>query len=229
MDAYNVSLGDEPIYFLAYNLFSQNIEAALVGTARPTDANLQLVSSLGGRPVRFYEARQVSALRETPPATPDMPSSEKFQVASILEGGTPRSSIADSNEVSTEILERRSSLGVAVSEQTGAAPPPMPGHPPLPNQQQTEPRLVVVGDAEFAANAFLTQQGGSGGFTLLMSSVNWLRGRMELLGIDPKEREPSHLNKTPKERWAMVWQPTVLFMLFFIVTGITVWKVRHTA
>lgn len=229
LQPFNVALGNEPVYFLAFNLFSQSVEARLSGSAAPSDASLQLVTSLGGRTVPFYEARRVAPLRETPPAGPQGPPPEKYEVVTILEGGIPKSELGESKEVSTDILKRRTSLGVAVSERTGTPPPAMPGHPPLADQQKSEPRLVVLGDAEFAANAFLTQRGGSGGFTLLMSSVNWLRGRMELLGISPKEREPTHLEKTAKERWAMVWQPTALFMLFFVVTGITVWKVRHTA
>jgi hypothetical protein len=229
LERVNVTLGDEAIRFLQEDLFGR-VFSSLSGYASPTDVQLQLVSSLGRRPVTFYESREVAAARQSPP-TPGAPSAEPYQVTSIVEGGVPASELQkelDKNLVD-ELFRRRTSLGVAVSENKGAAPPPMPGHPPLPNQQDSEPRLVVLGDAEFAANAFLTRQGGSGGFTLLMGSVNWLRGRLELLGIEPKERKATGLAKSKEERWAMVWKPTVLFLCFFVAAGIAVWKVRHTA
>jgi len=86
--------------------------------------------------------------------------------------------------------------------------------------------LVVFGDSEFASNAAMLKDGG-GAYYILMSSVNWLRGRMELLGIPPKSRKPHEYRASPAEQLSLTWKPTVLMLVGLLAIGMTVWTVRH--
>jgi len=59
------------------------------------------------------------------------------------------------------------------------------------------PRLVVVGDSDFAGNQLL--QANFGNSVLLSNSMNWLVDRQQLLSIPPKKTEQVHLSLTQSE------------------------------
>ena len=83
------------------------------------------------------------------------------------------------------------SLGAAVS---ATATPADPSKPPDPNEPpKPETRLVVYGDSDFGANAYL---GFSGNKDLFMNTLGWLSQQENLISIRPKEPDDRRLTIT---------------------------------
>jgi hypothetical protein len=115
-------------------------------------------------------------------------------------------------------------VGVAVTE--GKTPPPMPGHPPLPNTEG-EPRLIVFGDASWASNAIL-YQATPDNFALFSSCLAWLSGRHDIgEQIPASTRNMYRLKLAPGESWGLVLLPGALMLFGVVALGFGVWVVRR--
>ncbi len=118
------------------------------------------------------------------------------------------------------------SLAVAVSRNDGSAPDPhmgMPGAPPP--RQNTTPLLVVFGDASFASNHWVNQLPTNS--DLFLNSVNWLRGRLELIGIQPKTKKSLRLTLDDRKYYRMIFMPTGIMLAGLIGLAGGVWVIRH--
>ena len=82
--------------------------------------------------------------------------------------------------------------------------------------------MVVVGDADFLANAFYNRSSDA----FFLNSVNWLRGRLDLIGIPPKEKKKLVL-EADASPWRMALRPIGYIVTVLFVMGVTVWIVRH--
>lgn len=93
---------------------------------------------------------------------------------------------------------------------------------------QIEPMLVVAGDAEFAANRALSGPNGRIGYSFLLSSVNWLRGRKDLLAdIPPRRHEPLRLAGDADAHRGLVWKSSLFLCALITTAGATVWTLRR--
>ena len=92
-----------------------------------------------------------------------------------------------------------------------------------------QPVLVVAGDGEFAGNRALALPAGRLSYGLLVASVNWLRGRKELLAdIPPLRHEPYQLAGDPADHRTLVWTSSLLLCAAIVTAGTTIWTVRRT-
>jgi hypothetical protein len=90
------------------------------------------------------------------------------------------------------------------------------------------PALVIVGDAEFAANRMLTGPEGRSTSGFLLASLNWLRGRRELLGDVPPRRHAGYrLSGTADDHRGLVWKSTLALWALIATAGVTVWTTRR--
>lgn len=90
------------------------------------------------------------------------------------------------------------------------------------------PALVAVGDAEFAANRMLSGPEGRASSGFLIASLNWLRGRRELLGdVPPRRHESYRLTGTADGHRSLVWKPSLALWALLATAGITVWTTRR--
>lgn len=93
---------------------------------------------------------------------------------------------------------------------------------------ESQPALVVVGDAEFISNRVLSEQAGRVNSSFVLSSLNWLRGRRELLGDIPPHRHESHrLAGTPADQRGIVWKSSLVLWSLIVTAGATVWTSRR--
>jgi ABC-type uncharacterized transport system involved in gliding motility auxiliary subunit len=96
-------------------------------------------------------------------------------------------------QLNADAGDRQGPVAMAVAIST-PKPPDTP-EAPAANQKPAEPetRLVVFGDADFAANAYGGQLGNA---DLFMNSVNWLTAQENLIAIRPREAGDSRLTIT---------------------------------
>lgn len=93
---------------------------------------------------------------------------------------------------------------------------------------RSDPVLVAVGDAEFVSNHALGEPGGSASVRFVVASLEWLRGRRDLLAdIPPRRRESIRLSGTPEMHRGLVWKSTLFLSAVIVTCGATVWTVRR--
>jgi hypothetical protein len=93
---------------------------------------------------------------------------------------------------------------------------------------EPQPALVVVGDAEFIANRVLAEPSGRVNSSFMISCLNWLRGRNELMGdIPPRRHEGYRLSGTSQEQRGLVWKSSLVLCSLIATAGATVWISRR--
>ncbi len=126
------------------------------------------------------------------------------------------------------------SVAVAV---TGRATPDNDDSEPGEKSQalDRQTRLIVIGDADFASNAFVYQSGlvkalagGAGNTDFLMNSINWLAGEEELISIRPKPTDIRPMNITGDQisKFTILFAGVVPFLI--IIFGVVIWYRRRS-
>jgi ABC-type uncharacterized transport system involved in gliding motility auxiliary subunit len=113
------------------------------------------------------------------------------------------------------------SLAAAVS---AGEPPKDPAAPPTPDVSKPETRVVVYGDSDFAANAYL---GFSGNKDLFMNTLGWLSQQENLISIRPKEPEDRRLTITAAQQRNITWISLLGVPAIVFGTGILSWWRRR--
>jgi ABC-type uncharacterized transport system involved in gliding motility auxiliary subunit len=98
-------------------------------------------------------------------------------------------------------------LGVAASKKVG----------------DKEARLVVIGDSDFASNAY---QRSAANADLFVNSINWLAQEEDLISIRPKSQTDRKVELTPAANNILFWL-TLLMPLAVIGAGIQIWWKRR--
>jgi ABC-type uncharacterized transport system involved in gliding motility auxiliary subunit len=88
-------------------------------------------------------------------------------------------------------------------------------------------RLVVVGDADFAANASIAIS-QLANRDLVLSSIAWLAEQEDLVAVRPKNPDERRLDVNAAKRNVIRITSTVLFPMAIVVAGVLVWIRRRT-
>lgn len=117
-------------------------------------------------------------------------------------------------------------LGVAATRSAAADPPeatPEDAEDPA-DEADSNARLVVIGDSEFASNGYFEQQGNG---NLFMNAVTWLASDDSFISIRPREPGDRPLTMTPAQSSISFYLSMVLLPLGIIAGGISVWMKRR--
>jgi hypothetical protein len=115
-------------------------------------------------------------------------------------------------------------VAVAVSE--GAAPPIMPGHPPVGGE--SDPRLVVFGDASWLGDESLSGADHALNLDLFTSTLAWLRKKADIgVSAEAKERKEYRLQVPPGGGTRLILMPITVALLCILMLGGAVWVVRR--
>jgi gliding motility-associatede transport system auxiliary component len=119
---------------------------------------------------------------------------------------------------------RQVSLGVAVTAPVAGSTPepaPAPGAtaPPAP-----QTRLVVLGDSDFATNAFL---GTAGNEDLFLNMVNWLAQQENLISVRPRDPQDRRITLTAGQDRFVFWLTVLIIPAIVIGAGIQAWWRRR--
>ncbi len=107
------------------------------------------------------------------------------------------------------------------------SPAPSPSASPSPAEDKPKKpagRVVAVGDADFASNAFL---GFPGNQDLLVNSVAWLAEDADLISIRPREADDQRLFLTAEQQRLAFFFSLLALPGFFVVAGIWSWWRRR--
>lgn len=94
----------------------------------------------------------------------------------------------------------------------------------LEDRASDQARLVVFGDASFAANRFGSMSGNGDLFT---NAVNWLAGDEQKLSIRPKARGASSILITEDQQYGIMFFAVNFLPLVIVGVGYSVWAVRR--
>ncbi|CAN5396182.1 hypothetical protein BH10PLA2_BH10PLA2_03030 [soil metagenome] len=114
-------------------------------------------------------------------------------------------------------------VGMAITESSGA---PTPGNPHAAPQGNEKPRMIVVGDATWVSNLFMSEQLEAKNFDVFNSMLSWLRERPNNIGVDAKKRETFAFSPDV-DISRMFWMPCILMVVGVIGLGAGVWVVRR--
>ncbi len=183
----------------------------------------RIVENLGRVPVALVTARPLeltdtSMQQPTPPGAPP-----PAQDATPLLETTASATLATSG--GDETAGRSGPFTVAaVIDKT--QPPQQNPMMPSPQEEQTGPRIVVMGDAEMMSDQFINL-GLSGNAYFVLNSVNWLMENEKLISIPPKKDLPRYLTMNAGQK-RFVWALVVgIIPLAIGLAGFIVWWRRR--
>ncbi len=115
------------------------------------------------------------------------------------------------------------SIAAATAATAAAAPEPAakPGDPAPP---KPETRVAVMGDSDFASNAWLGMQGNR---DLLMNTVNWLAQNESLIAIRPRETGDRRVTLTSRQQSGVFWMALLLIPACVFGAGVYTWWRRR--
>ena len=87
-----------------------------------------------------------------------------------------------------------------------------------------EARVVVIGDSDFANNAFLRHQRNG---DLFLNAVSWLAEDEDLISVRPKDSENRSVQMTPADSGTLFWVTMVLLPGAAMGLGVLVWSRRR--
>jgi hypothetical protein len=238
---FNVQVGNDRVLCLPISNLNRGdpVKVPVVGTRRSLNPVAKLFSRGGF--VLLPNVRTVQP-RPTPPNMPPM--ANRFQAETLLVAPgqicwVETNLRADVSQVVESLLknekeqdekldqDKTHSVAVAVGE-----PQPPPANDPHAMMNpaaggEPKPRLVVIGSASFASNAFTAESSGRPNYDLVASCLSWLRERPSSIGLEGKSREFFVLNPKPEEVTRMRWLPAPMMLLGVVVLGTGVWLIRR--
>jgi ABC-type uncharacterized transport system involved in gliding motility auxiliary subunit len=113
-------------------------------------------------------------------------------------------------------------IAAAVSAPAGPADPSKP--PDNPDAPKAETRVVVFGDSDFGANAYL---GFSGNRDLYMNTMGWLSQQENLISIRPKQPDDRRLTLTAVQQNNILWLSLLIIPGFVFGSGVLSWWRRR--
>jgi ABC-type uncharacterized transport system involved in gliding motility auxiliary subunit len=77
-------------------------------------------------------------------------------------------------------------------------------------------RVVVIGDSDFASNAFVNLSGNRDFF---LNTLSWLAEEENLIAVRPRERQSAPVFLTAAQGQVLFWVPVILIPLAMVVAG----------
>ena len=152
------------------------------------------------------------------------PEKEGYDASRMLEGSDgswgERELKGDMRYDKDKDISGPTTLGVAVG--------PLESAQPGPSGPAGTAHIVVFADADFLSDRLMSNRNVkfSANSDLFLNSVNWMVGKTENIGIQPREQERRLVHMTPSRLTRVFWGAVVLPALAMVVLGIVVWRLR---
>jgi hypothetical protein len=177
-----------------------------------------------GAPPRYTADSLMSVVRQFAPIPESDLNADPTTVIARLRAEA-RKDPKELEKVQRMVLSTETSIAVTVSETKGQAPP-IPGHEFMGGESQ--PRMVVFGDASWVCNSEVSGRDGRLNYDLFSSCVNWLRERPDIGAQAVAEKTRSEFS-LPKDVGGLrlLLLPVTLILLTVVCLGTGVWVVRR--
>jgi ABC-type uncharacterized transport system involved in gliding motility auxiliary subunit len=116
------------------------------------------------------------------------------------------------------------SMAVAVSAPASEGTPPAPDDSGQDPPSKPETRLVVVGDSDFAANAYLRMGGNQ---DMFLNIVNWLAQQENLIAVRPRDPEDRRITVTAGQDRMIFWFAVFVMPGLILLAGVQAWWRRR--
>ncbi len=206
--AWGVDLGDDVVIDRALALFGRAV-SPLAGRYDPEHPITQALRDARSEPVMFHEVRSVR------------PGGAGSFTELVFTGE------ASWAERDLATLDAEGAASFDADDLRGPVPVMVAGTPQVEAEDGADPRLVVVGDVDFASNELLDAGRNR---DLFLNATNWLIGDVEAISIRPNTARASRLELT-REDFSLI-RSVSLFVLpeAIAVLGVfTWWSRRHPA
>jgi hypothetical protein len=232
---FNVQVGKERLLSLLSNNPTKvlvGVNSALVNRNPVATAMWDLLERRG---IYVYGVRQVQT-----GSSPEGPRGAGFVadpllLAPAVQGVWAESNLtADATQLANALRRDRSALESKLSPRsvpvavvvTEPAAPNMDPHAFMQPQPEGAARLAVFGNASMASNWSTAEGTGDYHYELIANTLDWLRGKPNSIGIEPKNRNLFTLDpETPLRRMYLL--PWSLMILTVIGLGTGVWIIRR--
>lgn len=116
------------------------------------------------------------------------------------------------------------SLAVAVSAPASESTPPADGKPTDEPASKPETRIAVVGDSDFAADAFL---GTGGNRDMFLNTVNWLAQQENLIAVRPRDPQDRRITVSAGQDRLIFWFTVLIMPGLILLAGVHAWWRRR--
>jgi len=120
--------------------------------------------------------------------------------------------------------DKRGPITIAAAASAPVTPADGSKPPETPDAPKPETRVVVFGDSDFSANAYL---GFSGNRDLFMNTMGWLSQQENLISIRPKQADDRRLTLTAAQQNNILWLSLLIIPGFVFGTGVYSWWRRR--
>ena len=83
---------------------------------------------------------------------------------------------------------------------------------------------MVIGDSDFADNAYIKN---SGNYDMFLNMVNWMAEEEDMITIRPKEINDSRVTLTAKDSKVILYLSVIALPLLVVIGGVTVYFKRR--
>ncbi len=214
LGVWGAQLGDDVVIDRTLALFGR----AMTPFAASYDPGHEITKDLRD-PTLFHEVRSVRA---------GAGFSEIVFTGDASWGETDLALLDDEGKVAQDPADVAGPVPVGVAGRPtlpGDSDPPAPAEGEEPAAAKDAPRLVVFGDADFAANEFLDAYSNR---NLFVNSVNWLLGDVEAISIRPSQSRASRFELSAEQFRSI--RSLSLFVLpeaIAVLAVFTWWSRRH--
>jgi gliding motility-associatede transport system auxiliary component len=206
--AWGVDLGDDMVIDRALALFGR-AATPLAGRYDPDNPITRDFRDARNDPVMFHEVRSVR------------PGSGGHFTELVFTGE------ASWAERDLAMLDSEGAAALDPDDLKGPVPVMVAGTPEVATEEGATPRLVVVGDVDFASNEYIDAGRNR---DLFLNAANWLIGDVEAISIRPNSSRPSRFELTADQfRTIRTMSLFVLPELIAVLGVFTWWSRRNPA
>ena len=202
---WNISVGSDMV-----------VDASGFGRLLGAGPEIPLVSDYGDHPI----VEQLDGLMTFFPLTRSVSviASDNSKMSATVIARTGQTSYA----IGQEKISKREEISIGPEDRRG--PIDIACALTVSNDTNRETRIVVVGDSDFASNAYFTNQANGDFF---MNIINWLVSDEDLISIRPKNPEMRTVNVTPGQMRLVFWLTVIVLPVLAFALGIVVYRGRH--
>jgi ABC-type uncharacterized transport system involved in gliding motility auxiliary subunit len=212
------------------------VDGSGMGQLIGTDATAPVVAQYGAHPIAqrlnvmtaYPLSRSVTPVPDGVDGRTAQPFAETSDRSVAIKGDvkTMITALTAGEKLTDSKIDKRGPVPIAAAVAAPSTPPAAgPSANPLdPEAPKPEARLAVIGDSDFAANAYLGIQGNR---DMFMNTLGWLSQQENLIAIRPTEAGDRRITMTAAQQTLTKWFSLLILPAAIFGTGVLSWSRRR--